>query len=241
MIPPPLSSARLLAFEEALSEQGLGPVGRLDAFRYDEVARAHGLPPLPSFGSPHRLGLVVASSKSSWPPFLEALRGDPSLRDAEHPFDTWARRCIEEAAQSLERPTAFRYPWEDGPRRVAFVRLAALAGLGSVGPTGLLVHPEHGPWLGLRGVVLVDAEPQVPVSSRAASGPCEGCPAPCEDALQAASTAMGDGPAWRRWLAVRESCPVGRAARYGATQIRYHYTKERDVLRMASRAPSGEG
>lgn len=38
---------------------------------------------------------------------------------------------------------------------------------------------------------------------------------------------------WRRWLAVRDACPVGRAHRYSDAQIAYHYTKDRGVLRDA--------
>jgi methylmalonic aciduria homocystinuria type C protein len=38
---------------------------------------------------------------------------------------------------------------------------------------------------------------------------------------------------WRAWLAVRESCPVGREYRYCDAQIEYHYTKDRAILRRA--------
>ncbi len=210
-------------------------MGRLDAARYDALAERHGLSPLPGFGASGRLALVVASTRASWRPFLDALRARAVLREAEHPFDRWAAMLVEAAARGLGRSFEIRYPWEEGERRVAFVRLAALAGLGSVGPAGLLAHPELGPWLGLRAVVVVEADPGEGAGSER-SGPCEGCAAPCERALQEARSARaapGATEGWRRWLAVRESCPVGREARYGPAQLRYHYTKERRVLREA--------
>jgi hypothetical protein len=37
---------------------------------------------------------------------------------------------------------------------------------------------------------------------------------------------------------MREACPTGRAHRYGEAQIRYHYLKDRAVLRaLAESAP----
>ncbi len=238
--PRPLAAGARRAFLEALRAEGLGPVAAFDAARYDAWAAAAGLPALPGFaGRPtSRLAFVVASSRLSWTPLLRALRRDPSLRAAEHPFDRWAAGCIEAAARRLGRPYAIRYSWEGGARRLAMVPLAELAGLGWRSPAELLIHPQLGPWLGLRAVVVVEAAAP---SRRVDPGrsPCEGCPAPCRAALRAAVAAdargealrAGRGEAWRRWLAVRDACPVGGAWRYGEAQLRYHYTKDRRWLR----------
>jgi len=241
---PALPPGALSAFAEALRGEGLGPTVAFDAARYDELARASQLSPLPHFGMPgsSRLALVVASSRRSWSPFLRALAREAGLRDAEHPFDRWAASRIERAAARLGRRYEVRYPWERGERRLAMVRLAELAGLGWRSPAELLVHPELGPWLGLRAVVVVEAAPSARETVLGPS-PCEGCAAPCRQALQVALSADTEGASlragsaagegWRRWLAVRDACPVGRAWRYGEAQIGYHYTKDRRWLEHA--------
>lgn len=33
------------------------------------------------------------------------------------------------------------------------------------------------------------------------------------------------------WIAVRDACPIGREHRYPEDQLRYHYTKDRSLLR----------
>jgi len=35
---------------------------------------------------------------------------------------------------------------------------------------------------------------------------------------------------WQAWLAVRDACPVGKAARYDDSQIRWHYALDREAL-----------
>jgi hypothetical protein len=35
---------------------------------------------------------------------------------------------------------------------------------------------------------------------------------------------------WTSWVSVRDACPIGRDSRYSDEQIRYHYTKLRQLL-----------
>jgi hypothetical protein len=110
-------------------------------------------------------------------------------------------------------------------------RIAHVSGLAELSPSHLSLHPRVGPWLGLRAVVVFDL-PAATISPTAQPGLCEGCAKPCLGAL-AAATRAGGGPAqsqWEHWLRVRDSCPVGRRARYSMSQIRYHYTKDRSVI-----------
>jgi hypothetical protein len=101
----------------------------------------------------------------------------------------------------------------DASPRVDFLALGRLVGLGSPGPSGLLIHPVHGPWWALRGAWLVDApvDPYV-----APARPCEGCAAPCVG---------GWGHAGDVRLATPETrgrCVVGQASRYDDDQIAFH-------------------
>lgn len=106
--------------------------------------------------------------------------------------------------------------------------MAEAIGFAALSPSHLSLHPEHGPWIGLRAIVIAErpyegpARPPLP-------RPCDGCERPCMGALDEA-LARGDAASWRDWLAVRDACPVGRGSRYGAAQIRYHYTKDQDWL-----------
>ena len=105
-----------------------------------------------------------------------------------------------------------------------------MTGLGAMGPFGMLIHREHGPWWAMRGAWLVDAPVDDPAPSRAA---CDGCAAPCVSSI---------APELRRpelLLAtpdVRARCVVGRASRYDDEQIGWHYDRENARARLRARA-----
>ena len=67
--------------------------------------------------------------------------------------------------------------------RLDLACLAETAGLGIVSPvSGMLLHPQFGPWLRVRGVLLVDGHPfgEIPDASIAESfRPCCTCDRPC--------------------------------------------------------------
>ncbi len=208
----------------ALASLGLDLV---QPFRADLHGRVRpdqlGLPQAPR---PDGLGLVIGASRALWPEFTAALCALPVLADGEAPLETWIDEGVRTALASLGVSFALRFA-HDPPPRVAIQRLAVLAGLAPLGPAGLVSHPEYGPWISLRAVVLFDApgprEPAVPPVA-----PCAGCVAPCAAALDSAREGRPLPPAviganWRRWLAVRDACPIGRAERYDEMQIRYHY------------------
>lgn len=186
---------------------------------------------LPDLGRPDALCLVVGNSRALWPALRAARRADPALAADPDPVDRYTARCLHEAAGALGPRVEVRCAFEPPPRRVAIQRLAHLAGLAHLGPAHLCVHPQHGPWVSLRGAVVVDAPG--PAEVPPAPDPCTGCPAPCVDAVSRAVEATGDRPpktAWRAWLAVRDACPEGRAARFDEDQIRYHYAQDPAAL-----------
>jgi hypothetical protein len=75
---------------------------------------------------------------------------------------------------------AFAYHETREGRYADLVALAQRAGLGAASRLGLLVHPDYGPWLSLRALVLTDRP--LPEPPRTDFSPCEGCPAPCAEA-----------------------------------------------------------
>jgi len=83
--------------------------------------------------------------------------------------------------------------FDDGGR-VSAARLGEAAGFGTVSPvSGLLLHPQFGPWLRVRAALLIDGRPfgDVPDASIAESfRPCCTCARPC---LAACPAGVSDG------------------------------------------------
>lgn len=227
--------ADLKALERPLISSGLDLVRAFDASRYNErIARHSRLAPLPLFGRERALGILVGNTRALWPRFVAACRENPELLADSHPLDRYVTEVVRAAAGLLPARTEVRFSHEGGPRLVSMLDLAAASGLAHVGPAHLAVHPAHGTWIGLRAVIVADRES--PESPPASPSPCEGCAAPCKEALDralavgASRTRPDVEGEWLRWVAVRDACPVGRSSRYGEAQLRYHYTKDRGAL-----------
>jgi methylmalonic aciduria homocystinuria type C protein len=189
---------------------------------------------LPDFGRGDRLAILVGNTRALWPRFIEALRREPRRVESEHPLDDWIGERITEALIGLPRYEV-RYAHERPPRRVAMQRLAELAGLAWLSPSHLSVHPTFGPWIALRAVVVFDLACPMEVAAPPACPSCsEACVPPFErvvafsDPIEAHEDVARR---WESWVAVRDACPLGRAHRYDDDQIRYHYTKDREILR----------
>jgi hypothetical protein len=84
----------------------------------------------------------------------------------------------------------------DGGCRVHHARLGEAAGFGTVSPvSGLLLHPEYGPWLRVRAAVLCEGAPFGAIGDASISEqfqPCCACERPCLTACPA-SVHDGDG------------------------------------------------
>jgi hypothetical protein len=200
---------------------------------------------LDDFGSGSHLALVVANSRALWPRFVQAFASDAALRAEPDPLDRYTERSLEHVLGGLDVTASVRFAHEGGARRVAMQRLASAARLAYLSESHLSIHPQFGPWIGLRAAVsfpLVHSHPAAPELEH----PCGTCQGHClpafERALAAADGELTERAAresWRSWVACRDACPTGRAYRYSEAQIRYHYLKERqqleDECRRASR------
>jgi methylmalonic aciduria homocystinuria type C protein len=168
---------------------------------------------------------LVGNTAAMWPHFTAWWRDN----DVDDPVDSWVEHVV---SPTVGGQHAIHFAHDTGPGLVSMTRLAALAGLGDVSPSHMVVHPTHGPWLALRALILVDHATPSPTP---APSVCAGCAAPCMPALDAALALAPHGPApggiahpdWRAWVAVRDACPVGHAHRYDEAQIAYHYARIR--------------
>lgn len=196
---------------------------------------------LPDLGHPSRLGVLIGNTRALWAPFLAALRRDPARLDAAEPLDDYVMATVTDALRPL--PLRWHVRWaHDAAAPVAMQRLAHVAGLAHLAPSHLSVHQVYGPWVALRAAVVIDTHGP-PDPPPAPDNPCADCEHHCMAAYRRAVEAAGDATAthaalaghWTAWLAVRDACQTGRSHRYGDDQVRYHYTKDREVLRAAAR------
>jgi methylmalonic aciduria homocystinuria type C protein len=135
-------------------------------------------------------------------------------------------------------PVAAEVRWahDQGNRLVAMQRLAHSSGLAYLTESHLNVHPEFGPWIALRAVLMLSAPaPDSPPSDL--SHPCGSCVGKCLPAFKRAIQAIGGDLSsqavearWKDWRAIRDACPTGREHRYSEPQILYHYTKDWTIL-----------
>lgn len=214
----------------ALAPAGFDLVRPLSVRWYDDAVDAAYR--LPDFGRADALAIVIGNTRALWPIFLAARTADAALRASSDPIDAYTARALARVAASLDARTEVRLASDEPPRRVAMQRLADLSGLAPLSPSYLNVHPVYGPWIGLRGVITVDADGprRRPVTARA----CE-CAAACLPWFEAAMAEPHEGTAdiartAARWVAVRDACPIGRAHRYSDQQLRYHYLKDPAIL-----------
>jgi hypothetical protein len=152
---------------------------------------------------------------------------------ADDPLDAYTRRVLREAAAAFAPAAAvgFYADRRDGAY-LPLVALAERAGFGAPGRIGVLIHPEYGPWIAIRGVLL--AAERVAETSAAPFDPCTGCPAPCASACVGAAvgargldaekcydTRLAD-PRCASACAARSACVVGRAHAYSSAQLAHH-------------------
>jgi methylmalonic aciduria homocystinuria type C protein len=171
-------------------------------------------------------GWLVGNTRALWPRFVAARRADRELDAAEHPLERYTEAAIERALSGSHGRAWFGHRTYAEGTFIPLQAVAVASGLGTLAPTGLVIHPVFGPWFALRAVIVEPGEPPPP---RAPIAPACTCDAPCLDALARAQAARGP-EAWRAWLAVRDACPVGRDHRYSDDQVLYHYGRNRDRL-----------
>ncbi len=187
----------------------------------EEVQSQH---QLPYYEDKNTLGIVVAHSRYLWPFFIKELKQNKNLMSIPHPLDHYVRQSVLSLLEEIEISWQVFWAEVNAPKRIAFQKLAKVSGLADLSPSHLSVHPQFGPWIAFRAVIVFDAEgPEVRVPE---INLCEPCAKPC---LEPFNRAL-QKDSWENWLKVRTSCPVGQKFQYSEDQIRYHYTKDKSVL-----------
>ncbi|MFT5686863.1 MAG: ferredoxin, partial [Myxococcota bacterium] len=179
--------------------------------------------------------VVFASGGTAlWEAMCVNLSAHPAhLTDEDHPLDAFVARSI---AAADPTPPASRRWVRCAAQPEAFVDFRPLAhgaGMGWTSRLGLLLHPEFGPWLGLRAACFTTEA--LPVSGPVSGeNPCDACPGHCASACPGG--VLSEGPLNIRQCAAfhltsdachgrchaRLACPVGARHRHGTLQHHYH-------------------
>ncbi|MCG8432615.1 MAG: hypothetical protein MJA83_01115 [Gammaproteobacteria bacterium] len=193
---------------------------------------------LPVFERANTLAIIIGNTRALWPRFLDWLRSHPKWLNDANPLDRYVMANVTAALQPLTVKYIIRWAHLPDPHHIAFQRLAHIAGLAYLSPSYLSVHPNFGPWIALRAVVVVDCDGPAarPVDM---ANPCGTCENQCMPLFNHALKAVGAflpgheavGEHWQTWLSIRDACPVGKEHRYSEEQIRYHYIKDISLLR----------
>ncbi len=228
----------------ALAPSGLNVVGVADPARWDAcVPATRQCEAL----LPGTRGILVVGSGGPglWDALVEECRLRPEALQAQaHPLDAFVRRAVEAV------PVSGRHRWffasADAELHLDFRMLAHLAGLGGKSRMGLLLHREHGLWLGLRAACFLD-QPLAPDSPET-SDPCAGCPGYCAQACPGGAFPAGE---WQvepcaefhgvsthcaSSCDARGACPRGAGSRYSADELHYHYNRGTGRARLAAAA-----
>jgi cyanocobalamin reductase (cyanide-eliminating) / alkylcobalamin dealkylase len=197
------------------------------------------------------LALIVGNTRALWPKFIDAYRRSEAIRGCPHPLDLaytvpLVHKVIEELLpQRLERPIAsyVRFVHDVRPSHlVAVSQFAHAAGLAFLSPASYLsVHPEFGPWISFRAVIVLDAfgpdDTPLPVAVPERE---ESVGELLSEALATADGASADwgelSPRSRAFLRVREAYGF-EAHRFPSEMILYHYDKDKRVLDRAAGSP----
>ena len=188
----------LAAARDQAAALGLNLFGVVDASRFDRcqpheqrVARVS-----PACGTILVLG---SGGRAFWQSFASqqpqaANAAAPAAAVAAADAHGWRGAC-DLAASLQQRGFIVRALQLDLGCRLNLGRLGEAAGFGTVSPvSGLLLHPDFGPWLRLRAALLIDGMPFGTIADASISDrfqPCCNCDRPCVAACPAHAVAVG--------------------------------------------------
>ncbi|WP_163988887.1 hypothetical protein [Pyxidicoccus caerfyrddinensis] len=221
------------ALRARLHDSGLNLLGVADLAGYDaRVGAARQSQAL----MPGARSIVVVGNGGAalWRAFLADLERDTRrLTHEPHPLEAFVHREVQRADAVLgDLARRWYFAASDAPFQVDFRLLGYLAGLGTDSRLRLLMHPEHGPWVGLRAACFVDAV--LPASTPGGPDLCSGCPAPCVSAcpggafpggtwdVDRCSTFHAESVQCANTCHARWACPQGAASRYPVEALAYH-------------------
>ena len=169
-------------FRQLAARNGLNLLGVVDARRFDrsQPKELRTAATLPGCGTVLAVG---TAGRSFWAEFQQqGVAAALDARAAEVLVDASVDAFVDQVRRLKGRVR--RVGPEDG--RLNFGHLAEAAGFGIVSPvSGMVLHPEFGPWMKVRAAVLLEGRPFGAVRDASLSArfkPCCSCDRPCVSA-----------------------------------------------------------
>lgn len=188
--------------------------------------------------------LVGFSGRGFWETLREFLKGNPEFRDTREDWiDEYTLLQFTTTSRILEEEKVtytMSFPFGSAGFALDFSKLGELGGVGVKSLMGILIHPEYGLWVSLRGAIVTDLEFTHYDKLLSAFNPCPHCSKPCISACPATTVSengwdyvacmkfrLNDNTC-RDNCASRRACPYGREHQYSEEQLAHHH---RFVLR----------
>eukprot|EP01098_Paradermamoeba_levis_P001094 TRINITY_DN11231_c0_g1_i1.p1 TRINITY_DN11231_c0_g1~~TRINITY_DN11231_c0_g1_i1.p1 ORF type:complete len:235 (-),score=27.86 TRINITY_DN11231_c0_g1_i1:157-861(-) len=209
-----------------LAKSGLDIVHPFQVGWYNRQTPKH---PLPSFLRQNTLGILVGNTKAIWNPFINHLKTKKTLSFS--PLDSFTESCVssvlkEEEASLQGVKVEVRYVWDMSPDRfVAFQHLAHHSGAAYFNKNAYLnIHQDYGAWIAWRACIVLDMDGPSEERFVELANPCPEADSAILEKLQ---TALNDKTNdWRKWVEMRDTCPIGKEYRYSEEQMIYHYDSQ---------------
>lgn len=203
---------------ESLRVSGFDIVHPFSLEELDESVLKH----LPVEDSSGKMGCLVGNTGKIWDCFIKWLSQKPNWSEIVDPLETFVEEVIEEC---VGQDAILFWTHETKRYIVPVQRMAEQTGLAYLSAGQFNIHPHFGPWFALRAVVILSGET---ASNQNVSNPST-------DAIEVQSAdlfnrLLESKATWREWLTLRDLYDVGRTHRYSEAQIRYHYTRDKQVL-----------
>ncbi len=148
---------------------------------------------LETFDRENPLAVVIGNTRELWPRFLAAVAASSELAASAHPLDDYVSRVVAHALEAAPARHVVHFSHRRSPKIIAIQRIADAAGLAELGPAHLSVHPLHGPWIGLRAVIVFDLDFGA-IEASSLGSHCASCAKPCVTALERALAQTSETP-----------------------------------------------
>ncbi len=183
--------------------------------------------------------LVGFAGKEFWEILQIYLEENPGFKiRSEDWIDEYTKLRFRSVAGFLdENKSEYDMVFPFGPTafQLDFMKLGKLAGVGVDSLLGVLINPEYGPWISLRGAIINNLEFNYFDKPLKDFDPCPSCSKPCISACPA-NTVSSKGWDWEACMkyrlttdtcetncASRRACPYGEEHQYTEEQLAHHH------------------
>ncbi len=182
--------------------------------------------------------LIGFGGNKFWPLFNSFIRNNPKFtKNNPDLIDNYTKLIFEEAKGILNKADikrTYMFPFGENASQIDFMKIGELCGVGVKSILGILIHPEFGTWISLRGLIVTNINFETYDRPISGFNPCPECDKPCIGACPANTIShagwdyvscmnfrINDDTCSKR-CASRVACPYGAKEMYTDEQLDYH-------------------